>query len=100
MEPDARINVHVEFDGFITKYELAAIIGAIDYVIEDYIASTLAERSPEFNYPSSQRRESELSYVGITGVAPGSITLFAAIGMPVVHYVSRHFRRDTSYPNV
>lgn len=77
-----RYELVIEFDNFITRYELDYILTSIDRIIEQ-----------ELLYPSLRRGRPKSSYIGITGVSTGSIDLEIIVGAVVTKYVATRLKR-------
>lgn len=91
---DVKLRVMLEYDHFITKHDLNAIIDEIDIIVEEFIHQEL-KRKWKLGGKRRSRRP-ELSYVGITGVYPACICLIIIIGAPVAVYVATHFKAGLS----
>ncbi|MDE3021006.1 MAG: hypothetical protein KGI54_04030 [Pseudomonadota bacterium] len=95
-EPEYTITI--EYDNFLTRFDLDEILSSIDRIIEDELFSRF---NPEFHlffpkyykFPYWYRDTPEFSYVGITGVDHGSIILTVLASAAVVHYVATRFKK-------
>jgi hypothetical protein len=96
-EPEYTITI--EYDEFLTRFDLDEILGSIDRIIE---AEVFDYFDPEFRfyrkrYPYSlpywERDEPEFSYLGIKSVSAGSITLAVFVSGAVVGYVAKRFKK-------
>lgn len=83
---DQEIEVHIEFNEFITRLELNYILESIDREIERVILPDVL-RSP------SRHSRPITTHIGISGVAQGSIILRLVFGKKVGQYVEKRFRR-------
>jgi hypothetical protein len=96
-ENEPEYTIAIEYDDFLTRFDLDEILSSIDRIIEDEL---LSELDPEFrfwrrhHYPYPYYREApELSYVGITAVDRGSIILTVLASGAVATYVARRFKK-------
>jgi hypothetical protein len=83
-ESELEYTITIEFEEFLTRFDLDEVLASIDRLIEDEI---LARLDPEFDFWLERRKRfypfwprpfwsgeaPELSYVGITGVGAGSV---------------------------
>jgi len=89
----------IEYDDFLTRFDLDEVLTSIDGIIEEKVFDYL---DPEFHFlrrrfpykwPFWVRGEPELSYLGIKSIEQGSITLGVFIGGAVVGYVAHRFKK-------
>ncbi len=98
-EEEPEYSIIIEFDDFLTRFDLEEILSSIDRIIEDEFLATF---EPEFHslgqqsyqYPYWYRVRPNLSYVGITAVGRGSINLTIIASAAVAKYVSCRFKRE------
>ena len=99
METDnnPEFSIVIDYDDFLTRFDLDEILSSIDGIIEDEL---LSEFDPEFRfmrrhypYPYWYREAPELSYIGITAVDSGSIILTVIASGAVATYVARRFKK-------
>lgn len=92
-------SIVIDYDDFLTRYDLDEILTSIDRIIEDEL---LSQYDPEFRYlrrrhhdlfPYWNRDEPAFSYLGITGVDRGSIILGVFASGAVATYVARRFKK-------
>jgi len=92
-------SIIIEYDNFLTRFDLEEILSSIDRIIEDEFLATF---EPEFHalgrerylYPYWYRVRPNLSYVGITAVGRGSMNLTVIASAAVAKYVSCRFKRE------
>jgi hypothetical protein len=96
-EPEYTITI--EYDEFITRFDLDEILRSIDRIIEievfDYFDPEfrfLRRRYP-YSAPYWENAEPEFSYLGIRSISSGSITLAVFASGAVVGYVARRFKK-------
>ena len=97
-EGKKEFSILIEYDDFLTRFDLDEILSSIDRIIEDELRSNIY---PEFDllfrklYPFRYwyRDTPELSYVGITAVDRGSIILTVLASGAVATYVARRFKK-------
>ena len=97
-EDEQEYSIIIEYDDFLTRFDLEEILSSMDRIIEDEL---LSEFDPEFRfwrkhrYPFSYwyRDTPELSYIGITAVDRGSIILTVLASGAVATYVARRFKK-------
>ena len=91
--------ITIEYDEFITRFDLDEILTSIDRIIE---AEFLDYLDPEFHFlrrrypyflPYWGQPGPQLSYLGIKSAAAGSITLSVFVGGVVVGYVAKRFKK-------
>jgi len=96
---DSEFSITIEYDGFITRFDLDEILVSIDRIIEIEI---LDYWDPEFRFlrrrypylsPYWDHAEPDFSYIGIKSVEAGSITLGVFLGGVVVGYVAHRFKK-------
>ncbi len=98
-EEDPQYTITIEYEDFVTRFDLDEILSSIDRIIE---AELLDYFDPDFRF--SRRRypyllpyrdgpDSELSFLGIKSVDAGSITLTVFVGGVVIGYVARRFKK-------
>ncbi len=96
---DSEYTITIEYDEFITRFDLDEILTSIDRIIE---VELLDYFDPEFRYPRTrypyilpywEHAEPEFSYLGITSVSAGSITLAVFAGGVVLGYVAKRFKK-------
>lgn len=86
----------IEYDDFLTRFDLDEILSSIDRIIEDEL---LSEFDPEFrfwrrhHFPYWYRDAPELSYIGISAVDRGSMILTVLASGAVATYVARRFKK-------
>ncbi len=91
-EEDPQYTITIEYEDFVTRFDLDEILSSIDRIIE---AELLDYFDPDFRF--SRRRypyllpyrdgpDSELSFLGIKSVDAGSITLTVFVGGVVIGY--------------
>ena len=98
-EEGPEYSIIIEYDDFLTRFDLEEILSSIDRIIEDEFLSTF---EPEFHllgrekyqYPYWYRVRPDLSYVGINAVGRGSINLTVFASAAVAKYVSCRFKRE------
>jgi len=91
-------SIIIDYDDFLTRYDLDEILTSIDRIIEDelllrYDDEFYYRRRHRYLFPYLSREEPELSYLGITGVERGSIILTILASGAVATYVARRFKR-------
>jgi len=97
-EDEQEFSIVIDFDDFLTRFDLDEILSSIDRIVEDELLSQLGP-GPRFwglypyPYPISLREAPELSYVGITSVDRGSIVLTVIASTAVATYVARRFKK-------
>lgn len=96
---DSEFSITIEYDGFVTRFDLDEILGAIDRIVEIEI---LDYWDPEFRFlrrrypyywPYWEQTEPDFSYIGIKSVEASSITLGVFLGGVVVGYVAHRFKK-------
>lgn len=92
-----KYSIIIEYDDFLTRFDLDEILSSIDRIIENKILSML---DPAFCFflnrtysPYWYRKTPELSYVGITAADRGSIILTVLASGAVATYVARRFKK-------
>lgn len=99
MEENEEYLITIDYDDFLTRFDLDEILSSIDRIIEDELFSEL---DPEFHfwrrryyafYPYLYREAPEFSYVGITSVNRGSIILTVIVSGAVATYVAKRFKK-------
>lgn len=90
--------ITIEYDDFLTRFDLDEILSSIDRIIEDELLSEVDHkfrywRLHHYPYPFLYREAPDLSYVGITAVDRGSITLIVLASSAVAIYVARRFKK-------
>lgn len=90
-------SIIIEYDDFLTRFDLDEILSSIDRMVEDEL---LSYHDPEYRclrqrYPISSyhREDAGLSYLGITGIRDGSITFSMLASGTVASYVAHRFRK-------
>ena len=95
-ENEPEYTIAIEYDDFLTRFDLDEILSSIDRIIEDELLSAL---DPKFHFfwrrdhYSYYREAPELSYVGITAVDRGSIILTVSASTAVAVYVAHRFKK-------
>lgn len=99
-ELEYEYTIAIDYDDFVTRFDLDEILSSIDRIIEEELLSDLdprfdyfLRRSYPFGYPFRYREEPALSYVGITTVESGSILLTVVASTAVAAYVARRFKK-------
>jgi hypothetical protein len=96
-EENPEYSIVIEYDDFLTRFDLDEILSSIDKIIEEEL---LDYDDPDYRflrrrYPFAywHRDQPELSYIGIAGVSQGSIILTVFASGAVAAYVARRFKR-------
>jgi hypothetical protein len=99
----AEFLITIEYDDFITRMDLDEILRAIDRIIEYELIVRLYEPVviwrgyypglPYLKFTTSEGAHSELTYVGIKSVRPGSMKLLVVIGSAVLSYFAKRFAK-------
>ena len=97
-EGEKEFSILIEYDDFLTRFDLDEILSSIDRIIEDEL---LSKFDPVFRFrlwrhypfPYWYRDAPELSYVGIAAVDRGSIILTVLASGAVATYVARRFKK-------
>ena len=90
--------ITIEYDNFVTRFDLDEIMTSIDRIIEDALLLEL-EFGPQFFrkyhylYPYLYRNSPEFSYIGIISIETGSITLGVVISAAISTYVAKRFKK-------
>lgn len=97
-ELEYEYTIAIDYDDFVTRFDLDEILSSIDRIIEEELLSGLGlpfyyRYSYPFGYPFQHREEPALSYVGITAVDRGSILLTVVASTTVAAYVARRFKK-------
>lgn len=103
-ESEPEYTITIEFDEFLTRFDLDDVLSAIDRIIEDELAARfdpdldfwLARRKrfyPLWPWPFGSGEAPEFSYVGITAVGAGSVILTFLVSGAVATYVARRFKK-------
>lgn len=88
----------IEYDDFLTRFDLDEILSSIDSIIEDELLSNLDpnfrqwRRRHHYLFPHECRDTPELSYIGVTAVDRGSMILTVLVSGAIAAYVARRFR--------
>jgi DNA helicase HerA-like ATPase len=88
----------IEYEDFLTRFDLDEILSSIDSIIEDELLSNLDpnfrrwRRRHHYLFPHEYRDVPELSYVGITAADRGSMVLTVLVSAAIAAYVARRFR--------
>lgn len=99
METDnsSELSIIIDYDDFLTRFDLDEILSSIDVIIEDEL---LSEFYPDYRFlrqhyphPYWYRETPELSYIGITAVDRGSVILKFIVSGAVAIYVARRFKK-------
>jgi hypothetical protein len=102
METDnnPEFSIIIDYDDFLTRFDLDEILSSIDGIIEDEL---LSEFDPDYRFmrqlyphPYWYRETPELSYIGITAVDRGSIILTVIASGAVATYVARRFKKGVN----
>lgn len=98
MPEDGNFTITIEFDGFLTRFDLNEILSSIDFIIEDQIISHRTYSfDPILRYfleeARPRRRTPLFSYLGITSVSSGSITFTVLLSSSVILYVAKNFKK-------
>lgn len=100
METDNKpeYKIIIEYDDFLTRFDLEEILSSIDGIIEDELLSDFNSDFPltrrhKYRHPPWYREAPGLSYIGITAVGRGSITLSVIFSNAVSTYVARRFKK-------
>jgi hypothetical protein len=99
METDKNVeySIIIDYDDFLTRFDLDEILSSLDRMIEDELLSgfddyyDIIRRRGYYPYPYLFREDSGLSYIGITAVDRGSIALTIIVSPEVLTYVMRRF---------
>jgi hypothetical protein len=95
----AEYSITIEFNGFITRFDLDEILSSIDRLIEEELFDSFGPDFFDYRrrrypfHPYLNREVPAFSYLGITSVESGSITLGVVIQGAVVAYVARRFKK-------
>ncbi len=96
---EAEFIITIEYDEFITRFDLDEILGSIDRIIEfeylDHLGPDfwiLRQRILHF-FPYWGRPKPDFTYIGIKSVEAGSITLGVFLGGAVLGYVAHRFKK-------
>ena len=92
--------ITIEYDGFLTRFDINEIIEAVDSMI----ATMLFYPGPDFGVIPRSRsslgwwyswteQPAPLSFVGIRSIEPGSLTLLVFVSGAVVSYVAHRFAK-------
>jgi len=90
MAREPQYSIAIEFDDFLTCFDLDYVIDTIDRIIDGVEPRDYFPYDDEFPY-WYQRRFAGNSYVGITSVRRGSVVLTVLISSAVSSYVARRF---------
>lgn len=91
-------NIIIEYDDFLTRFDLEEILSSIDGIIEDELLSNFDSDFPltrrhKYRHPPWYREAPGLAYIGITAVNRGSIILSVIFSSAVSIYVARRFKK-------
>ncbi|MBE1162795.1 hypothetical protein [Dyella acidiphila] len=95
----AEYSITIEFNDFITRFDLDEILASIDGLIEEELFDFFGPdffffRRRRYSFPPYLNRDAPVfSYLGITSVESGSITLGVFVGGAVVGYVGKRFKK-------
>jgi len=90
MTKEPQYSIKIEYDDFLTRFDLDSVIQIIDRIIDGDDPSGFVDFEYEFDY-FYRRRFPINSYVGITSVRRGSLILSVLISSTVSGYVSKRF---------
>ena len=90
MTVESQYSIAIEFDNFITRFDLDYVIYTIDRIIDGDEPPEFSDFESDFYY-WYRRRYPGYSYVGITSVRQGSVVLSVVISSAVSAYVSKRF---------
>lgn len=101
METDnnTEFSIIIDYDDFLTRFDLNEILSSIDRIIEDEL---LSEVDHDYRYMWRRphhywyRKTPKLSYIGITAVDRGSISLTVIASSAVAIYVVRRFKKGVN----
>lgn len=97
----ADFSITIEYEGFLTRFDIDEIIEALDSMILSMLSSEVAPRSTLHSRSWWSYREtqwpSQVSFVGIRSIVPGSLTLLVFIGGVVVSYVGHRFAKGVDH---
>jgi hypothetical protein len=91
-------SVVIEYDDFLTRFDLDEILSSIDRIIEDELLSNIdpgvgsSRRRHHYLSPHQFGHTPELSYIGVTSADRGSVTLTVHASGAIPAYVARRFR--------
>ncbi|MBI5638271.1 MAG: hypothetical protein HZA03_09920 [Nitrospinae bacterium] len=96
-ENKPEFNIIIEFDDFLTRFDLEEILSSIDGIIEDELLSNFDSDFPlmrrhNYRHPPWYQEAPGLSYIGITAVNRGSIILSVIFSSAVSTYVAHRFK--------
>lgn len=88
MSDDVEYSIIIEYEDFLTRFDLNEILCSIDKIIE-------RELFPYVNAGehSLHRQNLNLSYLAITSIEHGSINLTVIASYAVAKYVATHFKK-------
>ena len=95
----AEFIISIEYDGFITRFDLDEILTSLDRIIESELLSQLGlnywilRRRISYFFPLWGESKPDFTYIGIKSVKAGSINLVVFIGGAVLGYVARRFKK-------
>jgi hypothetical protein len=101
-EDSPEYSITIEYDGFLTRFDLDEILKSIDRIIEDEF---LEDYYPELGFYRRRRggfglwslaresHEPHFSYVGIKAINSGSIELIVVAGGFVLGYIAKRFKK-------
>lgn len=100
IDNNPEFSIIIDYDDFLTRFDLDEILSSIDGIIEDEL---LSEFDPDYRFmrrhyphPYWYRETPELSYIGITAVDRGSIILTVIASGVVATYVARRFKKGVN----
>jgi len=102
IEDEPEYTITVEYDDFITRFDLDEILGSIDRIIEAEVLGALDRplrfRLGPYQWRYREPEDADFSYIGIKSVGAGSITFTIFASGIVLGYVAKRFRKgvDTS----
>ena len=97
--------IHIEFEGFLTRFDIDEIISSIDSIVESQLlppSPSLPSSRYGFPWPPEWSEglywgtPPRLSYVGVVGVSRGSISLVFTIAAAVALYVANRFKKGVN----
>lgn len=97
-EAEYELKISVDFDDFVTRFDLDEILGSIDRIIEQEVFWGVYPKwfleedifGPFYEHRFHQPR---MTYLGIRSINSGSLIIGAFIGGAVLTYVSTRFAR-------
>ncbi|MHB8423308.1 MAG: hypothetical protein ACYDAM_11200 [Leptospirales bacterium] len=93
--------ITIEYEDFITRYDLNEVLSAIDLIIERNIFSALfyppeyyqKKRFPFQYIVPFKFRKAEFSYLAIKSISPGSMILLVYLSVEAIKYISKRFKK-------